>query len=48
MQIVLRKIDLRLVDAHVRVIGQSQANAVVQRENQLAVDDMIPKPLWPG
>ena len=48
MQIVFRKIDLRVVDAHIGVIGEGQANAVVQREDQLAVEDMILEPLWRG
>src|SRR6516162_4514986 len=35
------KIDLRTIDANVRIVGKSQADAVVERENDLAVRNVI-------
>jgi hypothetical protein len=38
---VQRKIDLRVVDAHIGIVRKSQADGVVERENEFAADDMI-------
>jgi len=41
MEIVLREIDLRVIDADIRVVGKGQADAVVESENEFTVRDVI-------
>ena len=40
-KIVERKVNLKAIDVNVRVIGESQPNAVINGENELAVRDVI-------
>src|SRR5260370_876318 len=41
MEIVLRELDLRMIEPDVGVIGKGQADAVVQREHQLSIRGVI-------
>ena len=47
-KIVEREINLRAVDVNVGVVGEGQANAVVEGENELAVGDVILESLGRG
>ena len=45
LETIHRKIDLRTIDANVRIVGKSQTDAVVERQNELAVRNVILEPL---
>ena len=45
LEIVHRKIDLRTIDANVGIVGKGQTDALVDRENELAVGNVILQPL---
>ena len=40
-KIVQGEINLRAIDVDVRIVGEGEANAVVEGEDELAVGDMI-------
>ena len=48
MEVVFGGFDLCVVEANVGVVGKGQANSVVERQDQLAVDDVISKALGRG
>src|ERR1051325_5958992 len=48
LKIVQREINLRAIDANVRIVCESQADAVVESKDELAVRHMVLKTLRPG
>ena len=48
LETVDREVNLRVIDVHVGVVGESEADAVVESENQLAVGDALLEALRRG
>ena len=44
-KIILREVDLRMVEPNVRVIRKSQANAVIECKNELTAGHVVLQPL---
>ena len=47
-KIVEGEINLRAVDVNVRIVGEGEANGVVEGENELAIGDVILQTLGRG